>query len=129
MAYTIIKAVVAVLLYDDKSYFCQAVRVSSGAAIIIKKGDKHDRKKNYNFESQLMASHYKVIFSRLDVWVHGDAVTEIFSLLLEQIKGDHAYALGVSTELIDAARQVLSWCTLLLTHWCEPKRDEAGLKP
>jgi hypothetical protein len=46
MACTIIKAVVAVLLYDDKSYFCQAVHVSSGAAIIIKKGDKHDRKKN-----------------------------------------------------------------------------------
>src|SRR5919106_2343093 len=65
--YTIIKAVVAVLLYDDKSYFCQAVRVSSGAAIIIKKGDKHDPKKNYDFTSQLMASHYKVIFSRLDV--------------------------------------------------------------
>ena len=29
-----------------KRYFGQAVRVSSGAAIIIKKGDKHDRKKN-----------------------------------------------------------------------------------
>jgi RNA polymerase subunit RPABC4/transcription elongation factor Spt4 len=39
MAYTIIKAVVAVMLYDDKSYFCQAVHVSSGAAIIIKKGE------------------------------------------------------------------------------------------
>jgi len=37
---------VAVLLYDDKSYFWQAVRVSSGAAIISKKEDKHDRKKN-----------------------------------------------------------------------------------
>jgi len=46
MAYTIIKAVVAVLPYDDKSYFWQAVRVSRGAAIIIKKGDKHDRKEN-----------------------------------------------------------------------------------
>jgi hypothetical protein len=46
MAYTIIKAVVVVLLYDDNSYFWPGVHLSSGAAIISKKGDKHDRKKN-----------------------------------------------------------------------------------
>jgi hypothetical protein len=40
------KAVVAVLLYDDKSYFWPGVRVSSEAGITSKKGDKHDRKKN-----------------------------------------------------------------------------------
>jgi hypothetical protein len=46
MACNIIEAVVAVLLYDDNSYFWQRVHLSSGAAIISKKGDKHDCKKN-----------------------------------------------------------------------------------
>jgi hypothetical protein len=46
MACNIIKAVVAVLLYDDNSYFWPGVHLSSGAAIISKREDKHDRKKN-----------------------------------------------------------------------------------
>ncbi len=47
---------------------------------------------------------YKVIFSRLDKGCMEKGGCGDFSLLLEQVKGDHAYTLGVSSELPDAAR-------------------------
>lgn len=65
----------------------------------------------YKWDRKKIQSHmtidgilYKVIFSRLDKGCMEKGGCGDFSLLLEQVKGDHAYALGVSSELPDAAR-------------------------